>query len=131
MQTYNKSKRILNVIVISIILIMSTITLITIIDKVKYQCPIYKIFNIYCAGCGTTRMLKELMKGNIFLAIKYNIAMFILLLITIIFYIYDSIYYIKYGKYKIIKLKTIYIIVTLLFVFMVLRNIEWFQFLQP
>lgn len=131
MQTYSKKKRILNVLFISIIFIVSIILSIIIIDKINYQCPINKFLNIYCAGCGTTRMLKELMKGNIILALKYNIAMFILLLLTIIFCIYDSIYYIKFGQFKIIKLKTIYIIVILLFAFMILRNIKGFEFLQP
>lgn len=131
METYNSKKRIFDVFLTTISILVAIIVLLLILRLIKYQCPIYKIFNIYCAGCGTTRMIHELLQGNILLAFKRNAFTFILLVLGIIFYIYDSIYYIKTGKYKIISLKVIYLLVFLSFIFLILRNIKGFELLQP
>lgn len=36
------------------------------------QCPMYALFHIQCPGCGTTRVLAELLHGNLADALRLN-----------------------------------------------------------
>ena len=37
-------------------------------------CPSYTFFNIYCPGCGNTRSVQHLLRGDIVGSIRYNIV---------------------------------------------------------
>ena len=89
----------------------------------KYQCPINYLFHIKCAGCGTTRMLLNIMTLDIIKAFKYNPVMFIVFILVILDSIYISNHYIKNDKVKLPSKKTLLIILILLILYMPLRNI--------
>lgn len=93
-------------------------------------CPIKEITNLYCPGCGITRMLLSLLKLDFIKAFNYNPLVFISLPIGLYLYI-D--YLIKKDKslYKKIPEKIWYIVIIIFIVYGILRNIPAFDFLAP
>lgn len=116
-----------NIIFISILVLFNF----WIIFFTNYKCPWREDFDIYCAGCGGTRMLKSLLIGDFYQAFRYNILLFILMFGGIVYGIYVLIEkelgrcYYKIGERDLI------ILFFVMFLFMILRNIEIFSFLQP
>ena len=117
-----KSKLLLSVLIITNILLVLIF---------KPTCNWKELFNIDCAGCGTTRMFYSILKLEFYQAFRYNPYMFILLILTIIYLIYVLICkmikkeYIKLGK------KTIICILISAIIFMILRNLPMFEYLKP
>lgn len=124
-------KRLLHVILLGIIIITISTISIMFLDYIKYECPSRHFFHFYCAGCGVTRMLKTLIKGDFIKAFNYNQVFFILFFITIIYFIYISIKYIKDAKIIYPSSKVLIFLAIILSVYMVLRNIPYFDFLRP
>lgn len=88
-------------------------------------CPIHKLTNLYCPGCGITRMFIALFHLDFYKAFRYNQLLFIMLPIFIFLFI-DYLIKIKKNKEPIyIKIPffvyVLVIIITILFG--VLRNI--------
>ena len=50
-------------------------------------CPIYKYFHVYCPGCGNTRSVQHLLKGDILSSLKFNITPIFCLIIGTLAYI--------------------------------------------
>ena len=97
-------------------------------------CLFHKLTNLYCPGCGITRCIVSLLKGNISEAFKYNQLVFILLPFLTIYFIYKIYLYLTNSQDKIIKkipniTWIILLIITILFG--ILRNIKYFPFLRP
>ena len=83
-------------------------------------CFVYNVFKIPCAGCGLTRSVINLIKGNIKESLSYNILTIPLILFYIIYLI--SIIFNKkeiFVKYK----KIIIILSIIMFVISGLKNI--------
>lgn len=99
----------------------------------QIPCAIKRFFGVYCAACGTQRMLTSAVNLDFAQAFKYNPLMFCLTPIVAILYIVESVKYYKTGeilKSRFIKF-TIAIIVIISLIFMVLRNMDKFSFLAP
>lgn len=97
-------------------------------------CLFHKLTNLYCPGCGITRCIVSLLKGNISEAFKYNQLAFILLPFLTVYFIYKIYLYLTNSQDKIIKkipniIWIILLIITILFG--ILRNIKYFTFLRP
>lgn len=110
------------------ILGISNLIIILILD---IPCPWKKTFNIDCAGCGTTRMIKSLFSLKIYQAFRFNPLMFCLLIIGIIYLIYYVICKINHQKYYKIKNRDLWILLVLVIMFTIMRNIPGFEFLKP
>ena len=87
-------------------------------------CPFYLVTGFLCPGCGVTRMLIALSRGEFSYAFSCNPALFLLaplFLADVIWYHYQ---YIRYGKRK-SKFHTValWIMIAVLLVFGVARNI--------
>lgn len=100
------------------------------LDLIHYKCIFRYFFDFYCAGCGTTRMIKALLEFKVYKAFMYNPVMFILFVEGIIYSIYSAFIYVKTGKMKLPKLKTIIMVIIILFIYMFVRNIPAFEFLR-
>lgn len=124
-------KRIIKLAVLFITIIISTLIGLYILDIIKFTCILRKLFNIYCVGCGTTRMIKALINLEIYQAFRYNPFMFILGVILIPYILYNIYLYIKKGKIVLPSLKIIIFIFILSFIYMILRNIPGFEYLLP
>lgn len=95
--------------------------------NIPIPCLFHKITNLYCPGCGATRMVDALFHFDVFKAISYNAYVFglIILLIT-----YLVICLIK-RRLCSINNNLIYILIIIGIVFAILRNIKIFIFLAP
>ncbi len=96
-------------------------------------CPIKKITGLYCPGCGMTRMLLSILRGNFYQAFRYNPLIFILLPFLIIYYLYNLCCSVKQKKSKLTRLEPgiWYVLITIFLIYGVLRNIPFFDFLKP
>lgn len=124
-------KRILKVIITGLIITSFLAISVMFLDVIGYECFYRHFFKIYCAGCGVTRMVKALLKGQFVKAFKYNQIFFILSFVLFFYLIYAIIVYIKNGKIISPSVKAVVFVGVLLFVFMILRNIPYFDFLRP
>lgn len=113
-----------------------TITIIALINVLivmsdNFKCPWNQSLNIYCAGCGGTRMFYSMLKLDFYQAFRYNPLLFILLILALLYLCYIIIC--KFTKIKYYKLNTkhLIIIAVITIIFMIIRNIEFFSYLQP
>ena len=97
----------------------------------ELPCPWESNFNIDCAGCGGTRMVKSLMKFDFYQAFRFNPFLFILLIIVIIYIIYIFICKLTKKKYYKIKDKDLLVFLILVILFTIIRNIPGFEYLKP
>lgn len=97
-------------------------------------CIIHKLTGLYCPGCGITRCLFALIKGNIYEAFMYNQLVFILLPFLLFYIVYNIYLYVFDTKDKIFsKIPQIVwiILIIIVVIFGVVRNFEYFDFLRP
>lgn len=119
--------KIKNFIIISIGFIVNLL----LVTNLHLKCPWKSVLGIDCAGCGATRMLKALLKFDFYQAFRYNPLIFIYIIFGIIYMVYMLISILRKKKYKVLGIKFFISIILLTIVFMILRNIEIFNFLKP
>lgn len=124
-------KRFLIVIYSIISLLFLTFLFIEFLELINFKCIYKYYFNIYCAGCGTTRMIKSIFKLKFYQAFRYNPLIFILFIIGLCYLIIYSIKYIKTGYKKILNIKYFIFVAFLLIFYMLLRNLPGFEYLLP
>ena len=113
------------------IILISLLSVLTLLDIVSIPCPFHFITNLYCPGCGVTRMIKSILKLNFYQAFRYNQLLFILFpffFFLIIDYIYNYIIK-KKSIYKKIPEIIWIIIIIFLIIFELIRNI--FPYFAP
>ena len=120
-------KRIVNIFT----LIITLVLILLFLKLINYKCIYRELFNIYCAGCGFTRMIESMINLKFYQAFRYNPLFFILFIIFIPYVVYQVYLYIKYGNIKKPSLKLLIILVIILFMYMFLRNIPLFNYLIP
>ena len=113
------------------IIIITFIIISLVLYNIGYICPVKNIFNIYWVGCGTTRMIISLLKLDFYQAFRYNPLMFILGIVFLIYIIYVVIMYLRNKKIYIPNTKIFIAIIILMFLYMILRNIPYFEYLKP
>ena len=104
---------------------------ILILEKIHYECPFLKIFHIYCAGCGGTRMIHSILRLDLYQAFRYNPLLFIYLICGLIYLFILIFIYIKKKEIILPSKYSLMIILIILLLYMILRNIETFSFLIP
>ena len=101
------------------------------IFNLSIPCLFHLITNLYCPGCGITRMFFSLLSLNFKESFFYNPWVFILLVFGLLYYIYAFICFIfNFEKRKVPNI-VIYIILVLTLIYWVLRNIPYFSILAP
>lgn len=90
-------------------------------------CIIHRLTGLNCPGCGITRMVIALSKGEIYQAFRYNPLVFIelpIILILLALYIFKK----EYRK----TIEIIFMILVIIAIFYgVIRNIPMFSYLAP
>ena len=98
---------------------------------VGIPCLFYEITGYYCPGCGFTRVLFFLLKLDFYQAFRYNPLIFILIIITGIYWLVKFIL----KKFMNISIEipnyVYYILLIIVIIFGILRNIPMFDFLSP
>ncbi len=85
----------------------------------------HKITNLYCPGCGATRMLFSLIRLDFYQAFRYNPLVFILGVLCIFYKIASIKLKILFPKY------VTYILLAVMIIYGVLRNTDLFSYLKP
>lgn len=124
-------KRIINTITIIIISIITLLLGLKTLELIKFECVYKKLFNIYCPGCGTTRMIKAIIRLDLYKAFRYNPLFFILFILLLVYFGINVYRYIINKKLILPSKKVITILVITLISYMLLRNIPLFSFLAP
>ncbi len=102
-----------------------------ILSKLKFKCLFKHLLNIYCPGCGTTRMINSIFKFELYQAFRYNPLFFILFIIFIPYTIYIIFIYLKKGIIKLPSIKFILILIIIIIIYTIFRNIPEFIYLTP
>lgn len=84
-------------------------------------CIFHELTNLYCPGCGVTRMCFSILKLDFYQAFRYNPLVFILL----IGFILCKLFKIKLPK------SALYILLLIVILYGILRNIDIFGYLKP
>lgn len=96
------------------------------------KCTFHDITGFLCPGCGGQRAFYNLLHGNILLALRYNILITVLFpLLLVCYFIITQTYIVKslrFQKYLSLKPWHAYAILTVLFLFFILRNIPFYPF---
>ena len=88
-------------------------------------CPLHSITNLYCPGCGVTRMLLSILKLDFYQAFRYNPLLFICLpffIYLLIDYVI-SLYKKKKPLYTRINSKIYIALIVIFIIYGILRNI--------
>ncbi len=129
-------KRIFNIIIIIILCIFFILGYFLLYNEfhIGIPCLFYEITGLYCPGCGITRCIFFIIKGNIYEAFKYNQLIFFLLPF-LVFYILVKIYYYITNKENVLIKKipnyTYIILLIITLSYGILRNLPSFPFLRP
>ena len=115
----------------AILAIFFFVVLLLYIFNIPIPCIFHKITGFYCPGCGITRMFISIFQLDFKQAFNYNEFAFCLLVISIIYLIINTIYFIITKKQIKIPNIIIYIILICLIIFGIIRNIPQFSFLLP
>ena len=102
--------------------------------NIGIPCIFYKFTNLYCPGCGVTRMLLALLELDFIQAFKSNCFAFLLLPYGILVLIRHYAYVFVKGErypYKKYHSYILMIILILTFVFGIARNMPSLDFLRP
>lgn len=99
--------------------------------KIQGGCFLSRHYGIFCPGCGGSRMVFALLKGNFYRALRWNPFLFcsipyFLTLITVPAY-----YFIRYNKTPKWIYVSFIIYGILLLLFGIIRNLPGMEFLQP
>ena len=101
--------------------------------QIPIFCPIYEFFHLYCPGCGVTRMIQSFFKGDFYQSFRYNPLLFVTLPFFLLYFLYS--YYCKrfrkQNKIEKWEPQIWYILIGIFFVYGILRNIPYFDYLKP
>jgi len=92
---------------------------------INIPCIFYKLTGLYCPGCGITRSLLALIKFDLYQAFRYNIIIYIITPVMVVQEI------IRHRENKKLADLIIWACLILCAAFMILRNIQMFEFLAP
>ena len=112
-----------------ILLLISFLIIFLFLNKVfnfTIPCLFHEITNLYCPGCGITRMFLSLFKLDFYQAFRYNPLVFILLILSIVYFLVK-----KIGKLNFKFPNYIYYLLVIVIIYGILRNIPLFSFLAP
>jgi hypothetical protein len=124
-----KLKRVM--VLISLLLILFIYQCFYNLTGLGIPCVFHKLTNLYCPGCGSTRMLFSIINLDFYQAFRYNPCIFILLLLFVIFEVINIIFYIRTKKVINIPDKVYYIVIGILIIFGIIRNLNTFVYLIP
>ena len=99
--------------------------------KIPIPCLFHKITHLYCPGCGVTRMISSIISFNFYQAFSYNAYVFILLVLSVVYFIIKLVIYVIWKKKVKVPNYIYYVLILFALIFAILRNISTFSYLAP
>ena len=101
--------------------------------NIGISCLFHELTNLYCPGCGITRMIYSLINQDFYQAFRYNPLMFLLTPIFLILLGDLIINHFNRRKPLISKIpnKILYFTIVILIIYGIMRNIPYFDYLKP
>jgi len=87
------------------------------------KCAFYSLFNLYCPSCGNTRSVIALLNGDLLSSLRYNVSIFILVLLSLLAYMELASY--SFGKHIHLlprKLSFYICLIILMVIYWIVRN---------
>lgn len=105
----------------------------TFVYLARIPCVFSSLSGLYCAGCGTGRMLHSLLQLDFRSAFAYNPFMMIFLPLVTVFLVAQAVIYVKKGTlFASVPAKGFLLLVILLgLLYSVMRNLSAFSYLAP
>ena len=103
-------------------------------NNIGIPCIFYKITNLYCPGCGVTRMLVSLLQFDLYQAFRYNCLLFLSIPFVLVLFVDFILKWLKGKKnyiYFKISTKTWLFLLIVTILFGIIRNIPFFDYLVP
>lgn len=96
-------------------------------------CVFYLVTDLFCPGCGISRMFMALLELDLITALRSNALVLVLLPFALIFGLRRLVIYVRTGRSDTDRLETALLIPTglLTLAFWILRNLSAFSFLAP
>lgn len=96
-------------------------------------CVFHLVTGLYCPGCGVTRMSIALIEGDVIRAFQNNGAVLILMPFFIFEFFWYFYNYVQGKHKKMSKIHTfvVYVVLSVLILFGILRNLPYFEYLRP
>ena len=111
-----------------VIIVLFVMAILVLYERIAIPCIFHKITGFYCPGCGITRAIKALLKGDIYTSIRNNALLYIVVPVIAISEIINRLTKRKYKKCY----NTILIVLLIITIgYGILRNIQEFSFLAP
>ena len=88
-------------------------------------CPFHKFFHLFCPGCGSTRFLLAITRGDLVAAFYANSLLFVLSQFYLAIFLYQIYWYIRYNDRDIRKPVQyfLYFTIILFVIFGIIRNL--------
>ena len=97
-------------------------------ERIAIPCIFHKITGLYCPGCGITRAIKSLIKGDIYSSFRNNMLLYIVVPLIFVLQVVN-----KVSNIKIKRINNVIFVFLLIFTigYGILRNIPAFSYLAP
>lgn len=111
--------------------IIASIVTLVVTGRVTLLCIFNSFTGYYCPGCGVTRAVISLFRGQLYQAFRYNSIIFIDIPIILFLEIFVKLFGKNNEKIKRVSNIILIILVILTIMYGVLRNIPSFSYLAP
>lgn len=110
------------------IVVLGIMAILVLNDSIAIPCMFHKLTGLHCPGCGITRAVKALLKGNIYVSFRNNMLLYTVVPVLFIYIIISKITNNRFKKFD----NYFYIILLIIIIgYGVLRNIPMFSYLAP
>lgn len=114
--------------------IVCVIAILVLTDHIAIPCIFNEITGLYCPGCGITRAILSLLKGDLYQAFRYNSIIFIDIPLILFLGIFEKLFKKNNNVRTIVRCVSNIILIILLIItimYGVMRNIPSFSYLAP